>query len=408
MVSQTLLSEPWAVCRRDPARALNVAALALFGFSISIGPQWVSITTAIVVLVWLVRGRFRRFPGLVAHNPVVRAAVLLFGLFVVGVAYSPIEFSDSLLALKKYRELIMIPLLMSLADDDGERDIAVLGMMAGILFSLALVYADWFGLLGPSYRREPGAFQNRIVFSTLLSFYLFWASHRVVDRSGAWRWFLAITIVAGTIILIYAIGSRTGYVLFVILALLFGTQRWRLKGLAIATLCMAVFLALAFQVSGSFKHRVTQAVESGLTYEPGKRGGSTRARLEQWRVTVEAISQSPVVGHGTGSLSYALKNFSSRSYARPAQPHSEYLLIMVQIGAVGLAALLWLFLTQWRAAWRAPPPWSHLGQGLVVLFAATCAFNSALFNSPEGHLFAFMSAMVFAGPALRTGEDGSM
>ena len=208
--------------------------------------------------------------------------------------------------------------------------------------------------------------------------------------------------------LFYGLGSRTGYVLFAVLALLFGTQRWKLKGLAIASVCLAAFVAFSFTTSDVFSRRVMQAVQSGITYEPGMRGGSTRARLEQWRATTEAISQSPIIGHGTGALLYALKKFSSRKRVGLAQPHNEYLLTMVQIGAVGLAALLWFFVTQWRAAGRAPPPWSHLGQGLVVIFATTCAFNSALLNSPEGHLYAFMSAMLFAVPAPRTGENGSM
>jgi O-antigen ligase len=407
MLSQSLISEPWAICRRDPARALNVAAVALFGFSIPIAPHWVAITTAIVVLVWLVRGRFRRLPGQVRHNPVVRSAVLLFGLLVVGIAYSSAELPEALFTLKKYRELLLIPLLMSLADSEEERGIAILGFMAAMLLSLALAYGEWFGLYNIGRRHEPTAFQHRIIFSTFLCFFLFWAAHRGFDGTRPWQWFWAAVVVAGTIFMFYAIGSRTGYVIFCLLAVLVAFRRLTLKGVAMVLVGLAALLVLVYYTSDTFFYRFNMAADSVANYEEGQRGSSTQNRIEQWRNMANAIGQSPIIGHGTGTLARTLKPIDGWPRFRIRQPHNEYLLITVQIGIVGLAALLWLFFSQWRAARRAPPPRSYLGEGLVVTIAVACLFNSAFLNSAEGHFYAFMSAMLFAGPASPPGESGS-
>ncbi len=404
MASQSLIMEHWSRIRRDPARAVTVGALALFGFSIPIGPQYVSYTTAIVILVWLFRGRFRRFPGLIAHNPVVRAAAILFGLFIIGMAYGSADLSDALLTLKKYRELILIPILMSLADSEEERRIAILGFMAAMLLSLVLAYGEIFGLLNIGRYRETTAFQHRIVFSILLAYFLFWAAHRTFDEPGMWRWFWAVIVLAGTYFLFHNVASRTGYVTVPILAVLFAFQRFSFKGAVIAAVGVAAALTVFYFTSDIFAYRVARSIGDISKIESGE----ARGRIRQWRTSVAAIGAAPIIGHGTGSFPSAFRNSSESKRYGLAQPHNEYLLITVQIGIFGLAAFLWLLFTQWRAAGRAPPPRSHLGQGLVLSFAVVCVFNSSLFNSPEGHMYAFMTAMLFAGTASRSEENGSM
>ena len=111
-----------------------------------------------------------------------------------------------------------------------------------------------------------------------------------------------------------------------------------------------------------------------------------------------------MAGAGTGSFpsAYAEVN-AGRHINESANPHNEYLLIAAQTGMIGLAALLYLFYTQWRLAARLEPFYRDLARGLVITFALGCLFNSLLLDHTEGLFFAWMTGLCFA--TLRPSEE---
>ena len=73
-------------------------------------------------------------------------------------------------------------------------------------------------------------------------------------------------------------------------------------------------------------------------------------------------------------------------------------LIAAQTGLVGLAALLWLLWQQWRLAPQLPTPLERgLAQGLVAMMVTVCLLNSALLDHTEGLLYAWLTALLYAG-----------
>jgi O-antigen ligase len=109
-------------------------------------------------------------------------------------------------------------------------------------------------------------------------------------------------------------------------------------------------------------------------------------------------------GTGTGSfaMSYAEQVKGTGSVASK-NPHNDFMLITVQTGVFGLAALLWLLWQQWRLAPLLPTPLERgLAQGLVVMMGITCMLNSALLDHTEGLLYAWLTALLYAG--LKSGD----
>ena len=79
-------------------------------------------------------------------------------------------------------------------------------------------------------------------------------------------------------------------------------------------------------------------------------------------------------------------------------PHDEYLNIAIQLGILGLAAMLYLFYCEWRLAPALPTVAEReLARALVITFAIGCAFNSLLMDHAEGLLFAWASGLLFGG-----------
>nr|MBT6354039.1 hypothetical protein [Pelagibacteraceae bacterium] len=78
-------------------------------------------------------------------------------------------------------------------------------------------------------------------------------------------------------------------------------------------------------------------------------------------------------------------------------PHSEYLIIGVQLGVIGILALLYLFTIQGFSSFKIKDKEKkYLAQGLVVLILIGCIFNSLLMDSRDGHFWAYFSALLFS------------
>ena len=121
--------------------------------------------------------------------------------------------------------------------------------------------------------------------------------------------------------------------------------------------------------------------------------------MEFYRNTLTLIEKNPVFGTGTGSFpaAYAaLVEGTGKKLSR--NPHNEFMLIAVQTGIFGLAALLWLLWLQWRLAVQLPTQLERsLAQGLVLMMCIICMLNSALLDHTEGLLYAWLTALLYAG-----------
>ena len=127
--------------------------------------------------------------------------------------------------------------------------------------------------------------------------------------------------------------------------------------------------------------------------------------MEFYRNTLVLIGKNPVFGSGTGSFPalYAEQVKDSGGVAS-RNPHNEFLLIAVQTGMFGLGAFLWLLWQQWRYAPLLPTPMERgLARGLVVTMIIACMLNSALLDHTEGLLYAWLTALLYAG--LPAGKD---
>ena len=115
---------------------------------------------------------------------------------------------------------------------------------------------------------------------------------------------------------------------------------------------------------------------------------------------IKTILKDPWIGTGTGSYKAAIKAKQLDFYTRTIHlknPHSEYLMISVQLGLVGLLAFLYIFYSQGLSAFKIKDTeQKFLAQGLIVLMLIGCIFNSLLMDSRDGHFWAFFSALLFS------------
>ena len=224
----------------------------------------------------------------------------------------------------------------------------------------------------------------------------FWTAHRLADAGrskAAWGWGGLLAAVIGNII--YIAPGRTGMITLFVLCILFIWQRFSWKKQVIGLLVFTLLLSIAFYSSDNTRNRLDGALNDIRNYQPGISRSSLGMRFDWWYDCVQLIREKPVFGHGTGSFTLEHDRLIKGTSIKPTDnPHNEYLFITVQLGMVGLMAFLGLFITAWFDSLKQPPDRRRLAQGVIVSMMVGCLANSFLFDSHQGHYFAFLIALL--------------
>ncbi len=379
------------------AGCYSIIATCLF---IPLSTSLMGLFAALAVLFWFLSGKFCEFPQLLRTHPAILASTVLIVLFLVGMFYSPADWEEIIDNLKKYRELIYIPMVISLMNNrDRNQKKALLAFWVGCTILLLTSYAMTMGLI-PSAR-----YGNSLVYHITHNFFMavlaFGAAHNLCNAKTTVSRLLWFAIAAATgVNILYIAPGRTGMITFLMLILLFIYQRlsWK-KGLA-ATLLLAVVTSGAFYTSPSFSGRMVAAMDEIQHYKPGISRTSMGQRLDWWNDSWQLIKEHPVFGNGTGSFTIKHDELIKKTQIKPTDnPHNEYLFIGVQLGFIGLLAFLGIFIAGWYSSLKLEEKRKWLTQGVILSMAAGCLANSFLFDSHQGHYFAFLSGILLSSSA---------
>jgi O-antigen ligase len=383
------------------------------GISIPISIAVDNVLLVVVLLAWLVGAQYRDKLSFAWAHPVYRAALLLFVLLLAGTLYGNAAPGDAKLYLLKYLDLALIPLLGWAFIAAPSREHGLHALAGGLALVLLVSCAIKVGLIPPNpwlrgTPESPTVFKLRLTQNILTAFSAFlfaWLCCSARSRIGRIGWGLLGTLAVANIMLM--VEGATGYILLVALLLLFGWQRARFRGVAAAVgaaVCAVTLLAL---IPGTFQTRIQQIIHEFRTERADQPAStSTGFRLEYYRNTLTLIQKQPVMGYGTGGFpaAYAeLVKGTGQSLAR--NPHNEFMLVTVHIGVFGLTALLWLLWQQWRYAPLLPTALERgLAQGLVVMTVIISMLNSPLLDHTEGLLYAWLTALLYAGLPATSGK----
>ena len=362
----------------------------------------VNVVLFLLLVVYGLSGGYREKWRRIRTNPVAITSLLLFGLFALGISYSSASLEKSLSVLNQYRELLLLPLVISIFHDEPWRRRAYYAFLAAILVALAVSFSMRFGWV-PPWPVEQGEwswvpFKSRIAYGFFMAFAAYLMIHHLLRSQVRWQrlcWGGAACLAIFN--LTFMVSGRTGYIILVALILLLSYQYWaRLKKhwliFFVATATVATIVLLTSPAIRSRSNDIDLAVSAPETSSIGQ-------RLIMWKTSLRVISDHPLLGAGTGSFA---GEYARKAYDHPTSltgnPHNEYLLIAGQLGVPGLFGFLLLFYRQWERSAALAPPYGFAAQGLVLAMAVGCMFNSFLYDHGEGHFYAILAGMLFSGP----------
>ncbi len=251
----------------------------------------------------------------------------------------------------------------------------------------------WLRTVGHGWRfgdrvMDPFSFQHINTFAGLIvaSFSLGW----LVLRS---EWPLRRTIVAiqlaTGLVLLWLFASRTAQssVVALVVAMLLGQRRPRMRWLAVAALAGAVVVAP--MVNPRFRDATMWTLHN---------------RVQLWRGTVELIAERPWFGHGWGDKTFQALFVARHPVRAEDYPHAHDLPLQVAfgVGVVGLTLYAAMFAIVVRDLWRRRTAGAagerRLAGVLLLCFAATAVFSIA--DMPRGPFHLYLWTLWAAGAAL--------
>lgn len=382
---------------RSTMNGLTQALGVLMAFVLIFPTALVNVALFLLLVAYCIGGGYRDKWRRVRNNPVAVASLSLFGLLAAGISYSSASLPTSFAVLNQYRELLLLPLAISVFNEERWRRRAYNAFIAAILVALAVSFAMRLEWLQPGAAgQEWVPFKSRIAYGFFLALAAYLMAHHLL-RSRVFRqqlfWGAAVSLTLFN--LTFMVSGRTGHIIFAALVLLLlyqyraGLRKYWPGLLAAFAVATAVLLA-----SPAIRDRANDIDLAASNPEQSSIG----QRLIMWQTASRIIADHPVLGSGTGSFA---GEYTKKSYDHPSiqtgNPHNEYLLIVAQLGVVGLGGFLLLLYRQMRESVALAQPYRFAAQGLVVAMAVGCLFNSFLYDHGEGHFFAIYAGMLFSG-----------
>ncbi len=389
------------------ARFARLRAIAAFliGFTIPVSTSISEIVTVIAFALLVIEGEWRRNWRQIVGIPVVRASLALFLLLGLAMFYSAAPLSEAAHFWFKYRELLYLPLFLLLCRDGAAAQYGLWGVYGVVASMVALGSIQWLFhiTLAPSPFGPGSVYGSYIiegVMTALAAHYL--ALEAIMDPPR--RIFLAVAAALALFFVLCISPGRTGIVTAFALALLLLFQTASRKHLLPGLLLIALVGGSAFMLSPEFHERVSGTVTGLQGSQENGAAISTGARMEFLRGSLAMIERRPIFGSGTGSFALEYKDEAQRQrLGLTSNPHNQYLLIGVETGLVGVAALLALLGTLWLSAARLPPADAMRGRAVTLALVISCLFNSSLLDHVDGQALFFQIGLFYFG--VRGRED---
>lgn len=172
----------------------------------------------------------------------------------------------------------------------------------------------------------------------------------IIIRNRNYKSFKYLFCIAILIVGLVQLASRSVFISF-ILIIIFGIPVFLLRGkmrIRFFLLSMITFTVITITILNisSLKKRYMTDFEKDLS-ENTVNANFAESRMKRWVMEIGIIKQSPVIGYGTGSENYLLKenyfeNKFYKSYLIGLNAHNQYLSFLIISGIIGLLVYLYV------------------------------------------------------------------
>ena len=381
---------------------LGIFAACLMAATMTYSRSLFNIGALLLLVAWLLSGRFHRIGATVSSHPAIAMALVLFGMIAVSALYSPEAPPAAWRQVASYTDLLFIPLIAAFIDSQRNYRLFVAAAIFSLCVLLAAIHIHLFN--HPNIRFNTGMYTSHIIEGFSLSILtlcsLAFARSQLRNQLPVTAIAVCIALVAGYTVFFINPGRGAQVALIVglcVFGFLATPKGWRFITSGVLLMCGL------FMVSQSdlMQARFTQAFAEIQSHETEKRT-SVGLRLNAWKASVDLWSQSPIVGHGSKSYQLLMHTTQDATVGgcnngrNPVclQPHNQFFLFAVEQGGLGLALFIGLLAAlAWPNVFKGKPP-EPLAMAFALSFAAHAFFDSGLRMGYQSFTFVIITAVL--------------
>ncbi len=335
----------------------------------------------------------------IIQHPVNWLLLLYIVLFCIGVAWSigfPHEINRRL---NKLIPLAATVILIGSSMTLQRKRIIVATFLMVMLVTVLLSYIKFYSY--PHFMAyefdKSSVFKNHIIQSFLFVVAIFLSLHRFMEKT-AWRWCYLVFAAILIFNLIFINIGRSGYVIFIPMAIYFCWQHFRWRGLLVCIATLVILTIAAYYGSADFRKRINETTQQAHLYKQGQKYDSIGIRYQSVINAMILFSRKPLIGYGTGSYSAAtttLPKSDTADIGPVTLAYNSYLNVAVELGIIGLILLVLNFLVQWTYSFKQPHELRSVLQVILLAMIFGCLINPWLSDTTELHLYALFLAVGF-------------
>jgi O-antigen ligase len=363
----------------------------------------------IICFLWLFSGNYKSKFNQIINNKLMIASILFFFIHVVGLIWTEDLPWGLHIVHKMWYFIGLFPILYTIVRKDYISHY-ISAFLLAISITEVCSYLVWFEIIEPFKHAtvsNPTPFMSHISYNPILALAIYLVLHEIFFNKKiknivfSLYSFFAISM----IINMFITGGRAGQVAFFAMLVILIIQildKQRIKSLIIISIVIPGIFFAAYQTSNLFQQRVDLAYNQTLAYHPGSLnsiGYRITFALNSW----EVIKENPIIGIGTGDFPIEHNKISQIKtpyifsiLPNTTNPHNMYILIVMQLGVIGLISMLSIFYYQIKLSFNSSNRFIRdVGITLPLLFLVIMWSDSYLLGHYTTLMFVFFSSFLY-------------
>ena len=379
--------------------------LIVLAFLMPLTVSGANIIIVIICVIWLLSGSYRAKFNQIMSSKLIITSLLFYCLHVVGMLWTEdIQWGLHILH-KMWYFLLLLPILFNIVQRKYIR-YYVISFLLAIALTEIVSYLVWFEIVAPFKNatvQNPTPFMSHISYNPILAFAIYLVAHEVFFNKKLSNLMFSIYVffVISMTINMFITGGRAGHVAFFVMLVILIFQvldRQRIKSMCVILLVIPGIFIASYQTSGLFKERVDLGVKEISEYSE-KNWTSVGIRINFAVNSWQVIKKNPLIGIGTGDFPNEYKKnnqINSPWLPNTTNPHNMYILVLTQIGLLGLVSMLAIFYYQIKLSFNSQNKLIRdAGLTMPILFLVLMFSDSYLLGHFTTLMYVFFSSFLY-------------
>lgn len=364
----------------------------------------------LIVILWFFSGNYKEKFQKIKNHSLALASILFFLIHIFALIWTENLDWGLEIVRKMLPFLFVLPAFLTITRIENIK-YYITAFLIAIAISEGLSYLIWLGIIEPfKYAfgiENPTPLMSHSSYNPFLAFAFYLVVNKLLfggkmsQIERAVYTFFALTLTFN----MFITAGRAGQVMFFAAIIVTALQYFKnsqVKAIFYSLILISSIAFTAYFTSPLFHERVTLVVDEIAQYDENRATKNTAMGLRIYFLmnTSELIKKSPILGVGTGDFPAEYKKINdirSPDVRTTVQPHNMYMLVLAQLGILGLASLAWIFYLQFRIALSSSNQFvHHVGVAMPIFFLIIMWSDSYLLGHYTGNLFILFSSLIYS------------